>query len=131
MVGFFALAIKPLSVKSTSVSKTLAKKLTRISVFDEDTKSYNMSAYLIAQLGKNYSLLREKQIQGRVLLDFALKTIEDLKYSIGGILEFLECEENDFLLNFYKSNDFKPFDIRISSSSNATGHILHQLLRRI
>ena len=131
IVGFFSLAIKPPSVKSTSISKTLAKRLTRISVFDEDTKSYNMSAYLIAQLGKNYSLLKEKQIQGKVLLDFALKTIEGLKYSIGGILEFLECEENDFLLNFYKSNDFKTFDTRISSSGNATGHILHQLLRRI
>ena len=34
----------------------MAKKLSRVSILDEETQSYTTAAYLIAQLGKNYSL---------------------------------------------------------------------------
>lgn len=30
----------------------------------------------------------------RAYLDFALETISEMKYSIGGVMEFLECEDN-------------------------------------
>ena len=68
----------------------MAKKLSRISILDEETQSYTAAAYLIAQLGKNYSVPKEKQISGSDLLEFALDTISNLKYSIGGVMEFLE-----------------------------------------
>ena len=38
-------------------------------------RSYTTAAYLIAQLGKNYSLPKEKRIPGNILLGFALETI--------------------------------------------------------
>ena len=110
LVGYFSIAVKPISVRASHISKTMAKKLSRVSVPDERTQSYTTAAYLIAQLGKNYSLSKEKQISGSVLLGFALKTISNLKYSVGGVMEFLECEDNDFLLNFYEQNHFKLFD---------------------
>ena len=131
LVGYFPLTIKPISIHISNVSKTTAKKLARVSILDEKTQSYTTAAYLIAQLGKNYSLSKEKQISGTILLEFALKTISALKYSIGGIIEFLECEDNDFLLNFYMQNHFKPFDTRITASLNNAPHILHQLLKFI
>ena len=31
-------------------------------------------------------------------------------------MEFLECEDNEFLLSFYTQNHFKPFDTRITAS---------------
>ena len=68
---------------------------------------------------------------GPILLGFALKTISDLKYSVGGVMEFLECEDNEFLLNFYTQNHFKPFDTRITASLNNEPHTLHQLLKFI
>ena len=49
------------------VSKTVKKKLLRISELDENLDTYNMSAYLIAQLAKNYTNDCDKEInRGRV-----------------------------------------------------------------
>ena len=131
IVGYFSLTIKPISIRASNISKTMAKKLARVSILDEETQSYTTAAYLIAQLGKNYSLPEEKQISGSILLGFALEAISNLKYSIGGVMEFLECEDNEFLLNFYTRNHFKPFDTRITASQNNKPHILHQLLKLI
>ena len=73
LVGYFSLTIKPISVRASNISKTMAKKLSRVSILDEETQSYTTAAYLIAQLGKNYSLPKEKRIPGNILLGFALK----------------------------------------------------------
>ena len=131
LVGYFSLTVKPISVQASNISKTMAKKLSRVSILDEETQSYTTAAYLIAQLGKNYSLPKEKRIPGNILLGFALETISNLQYSVGGVMEFLECEDNEFLLNFYTQNHFKPFDTRITSSQNNEPHTLHQLLKFI
>ncbi len=40
----------------------------------------NIRAYLIAQLGENYALPKEKRIEGTVLLEFALETIAQMKF---------------------------------------------------
>jgi hypothetical protein len=101
LVGYFSLAVKPISVRAANISKTMARKISRVSILDNETQSYTTAAYLIAQLGKNYSLPKEKRIDGTVLLGFALDAISGLKYSVGGVMEFLECEDNEFLLNFY------------------------------
>lgn len=132
IVGYFALAVKPISVNAANISKTMAKKLARVSILDENTSSYTTAAYLIAQLGKNYSLPREKRIDGSVLLDFALETISEMKYSIGGVMEFLECEDNQFLMDFYTRNKFKLFDARTTVPTHGENpHQLNQLLKFI
>ena len=55
LLGYFSLALKPLTVRGETVSNTTKRKLLRISELDESSDTYNMSAYLIAQLGKNYT----------------------------------------------------------------------------
>ena len=70
-------------------------------------------------------------LHNAILLGFALETISSLKYSVGGVMEFLECEDNEFLLSFYTQNHFKPFDTRITASQNNEPHTLHQLLKFI
>lgn len=131
LVGYYSLAIKPISVRNSNISKTMAKKLARVSILDEETQSYTTAAYLIAQLGKNYSLTKDKQIPGDVLLGFALETVENLKYSVGGVMEFLECEDNEFLFNFYTRNHFKSFATRLTEAQNHEPRMLHQLLKFI
>lgn len=130
-VGYFALAVKPLTIKANGISKTSAKKLSRVSILDEEDGTYTASAYLIAQLGKNYALEKERRIAGSDLLSLALKIIESLRFAVGGVLEFLECEDNPLLLDFYTKNGFKPFDTRKTATNNGTPHILHQLLKFI
>lgn len=60
LLGYFTLALKPLTVRGETVSKTTKKKLLRISELDEKSDTYTMSAYLVAQLGKNFSENEEK-----------------------------------------------------------------------
>jgi len=55
LLGYFTLALKPLTVRGETVSNTMKRKLLRISELDEKSDTYTMSAYLVAQLGKNFS----------------------------------------------------------------------------
>lgn len=132
ILGYFSLEIKPISVRISNISRTMAKKLARVSILDKESESYMTAAYLIAQLGKNYALPKEKQITRSVLLESALEKVSELKYSIGGVMEFLECEENEFLLDFYTQNHFKCFDKRITEPlREEEPRQLYQLLKFI
>ena len=86
---------------------------------------------MIAQLGKNYALPQEEQIDGELLLDLATDTISKVQYSIGGVVKFLECEDNEFLLDFYAKNHFKEFDTRFVVPETGDIYMLHQLLKFI
>ena len=85
----------------------MIKKLLRISELDEETQTYTMSAYLIAQLGKNYKGGANLKITGQQLLQAAMDTIKEIQHMAGGMVVFLEAEENEKLLHFYeKENGF-------------------------
>jgi len=127
LTGYFSITIKPISVLASSISKSMCKKISRVSVLDEATNTYSASAYLIAQLGKNFALPKERRIDGTALLDFALNNILQAKYFLGGVVEFLECEDKEPLIKFYTSNGFKVFNFRITKDNLK----LYQLLKFI
>ena len=131
LVGYFSLSIKPVSIRLDSISKTMARKLSRVSILDVQTMTFNSAAYLIAQLGKNYAIPKEQQISGVNLLRSAQDTISEIQYSIGGVVEFLECEDNEFLLDFYAKNHFKEFGTRFVVPETGDTYVLHQLLKFI
>lgn len=113
IVGYFTLAIKPITVSSTIISNTVRKKLLRVGEMDADKDELHLAAYLIAQLGKNYSNKANSKITGWELLALAISEIQKLQFKIGGIAVFLETENNEKLLNFYtKENDFREFGTR-------------------
>ena len=128
-VGYFTLAVKPISIKASSLSKTMRRKIERVSVLNPANDTYTASAYLIAQLGKNFALSKNERINGTDLLELASSRIERTQYDIGGVVEFLECEDNSFLLDFYTKNGFKMFDRRITDEEEPEELI--QLLRFI
>ena len=68
LVGYFTLAIKPITVPVASVSSKNAKKIERVCRLNEEESTYHFSAYLLAQLGKNYSLKEDLRISGKSLL---------------------------------------------------------------
>lgn len=128
-VGYFTIALKPLTVRGETVSNTVKKKLLRVSEFDEQSQTYTMSAYLIAQLGKNFQNGAEKKITGEELLELAWDVIEKIQYMCGGMVTFLEAENSEELLSFYKENRFQIFDTRQTSTNWEEQHELVQLLR--
>lgn len=129
LFGYFTLALKPLTVRGETVSNTVKKKLLRISEPDKKADSYTMSAYLIAQLGKNYSERDGKMITGAELLEPAWDKIKATQYMCGGMVTFLETENEEKLLSFYRNNRFSRFDTRQTASGEAESHELVQLLR--
>lgn len=129
LVGYFSLSSKPISVKAETLSKSTARKLSRVSALNEENNTYTASAYLIAQLGKNFALPEHERVEGATLLEIALDTVRTAKYFLGGVIVFLECEDVDELMNFYMQNGFKYFASRITSGENPRR--LNQLLKLI
>ena len=110
LLGYFTLALKPLTVRGETVSNTMKRKLLRISELDEKSDTYTMSAYLIAQLGKNFSESGGTEITGAELLKLAWDKIKEIQYLGGGVVTFLEAENEEKLLSFYHDNRFSQFD---------------------
>lgn len=129
LVGYFTLALKPLTVRGETVSNTVKKKLLRVSEWDEKSDTYTMSAYLIAQLGKNFSNGVDKKITGEELLVLAWNKIKEIQYLGGGVVTFLEAENEEKLLSFYRNNRFSQFDTRQTTSDTDGAHELVQFLR--
>ncbi len=129
LLGYFTLALKPLTVRGETVSNTMKRKLLRISELDESSDTYTMSAYLVAQLGKNFSENEGTEITGEELLKLAWDKIKEIQYLGGGMVTFLEAENEEKLLSFYRDNRFSQFDTRQTASDTDESHELVQLLR--
>lgn len=78
-------------------------------------------------LGKNFAVPEEQRAEGNALLDFALNDILRAQYFLGGVVEFLECEDKKPLTKFHLSNGFKLFNFRITND----GLKLYQLVKFI
>ncbi len=128
-VGYFAITIKPITINAEPFSNTTKKKLARVSELNEQNHTYNLAAYLIAQLGKNYNNGANERIKGEELLGLAIKQVQKLQYLAGGMVVFLETSNEEKLLSFYKEKGFQQFDSRLSESAGHEPHELIQLLK--
>lgn len=131
LLGYFSITIKPLVVKAEPFSNTTKRKLARFSEINKSEQTYNIAAYLIAQLGKNYNDSVKGRITGQELLEAAIRQAQILQYQAGGMVVFVEADNKEKLLSFYESYGFKQFDTRQAASSEAEPHELVQLLKLI
>ena len=132
LVGYFSIIVKPLSVPAAMISKTLAKRIARVGELDPGTGMYSTAAYLIAQLGKNSALPKADRISGSDLLHLAMQEIEKISWQVGGTVQFLECEDVEFLRRFYLKNGFTWLGARTDGfDENEQPFILHQYIRKI
>lgn len=129
LLGYFTLAVKPITIHAERFSNTVRRKIGRVSELDEETNTYTLSAYLIAQLGRNFSSERSEELHGKEILQFAVDTVKELQYRAGGMVVFLEAEENEKLLRFYEADHFKRFDVREAQSGTEKAHSLVQMLK--
>ena len=129
IVGYFTIALKPITVNANRMSNTVKRKLQRISKLDEATGTYTAAAFLIAQLGKNFTNQLNKRISGEELLDMAWTVVKELQYAAGGVVSFLEADRKEKLWDFYYRNGFREFDAKMIEDSEDNSHELAQLLR--
>ncbi|MBP3200071.1 MAG: GNAT family acetyltransferase [Lachnospiraceae bacterium] len=126
MLGYFTLTHKPIRVPADLLTNTTKKKIERFTKLDEATNTYDVSAFLIAQFGKNTSL--PQAITGNEMMNMALSVLSKVQREIGGGIVFLECEDNDKLLEFYE-NENNRFIIYGNRYSNKENIMYKQLLR--
>lgn len=112
VVAYFALSIKPIRFDVDILSNTSLKRLQRVSEIDLVDNTITPSAYLIAQLGKK----DDAEINIDDIFYFLDNNIIDIQNACGGVVEFLESENNDRLIKLYKDKGFKIFNIRKSKS---------------
>lgn len=130
IVGYFTITIKPISVSAEGFSNTVKRKIARVGEQDAENGNYSLSAYLVAQLGKNFCDGANEKITGEQLLGLAIEKIKELQYMAGGMVVFLETENEEKLLHFYeKQNGFKRFDTKEVKSDIEDAYTLVQLLK--
>lgn len=88
LLAYFALAHKPSSVNGEVLSNTSRRKLKTHARLDESTGVYDVSAYLIAQFGKNYAVDEGHSIRGDELMDQAFDILQRVQRQIGGGVVF-------------------------------------------
>lgn len=130
LVGYFSLTVKPVTIQTEGLSNSAKKKLGRLSRYDEKEAGYHVAAYLIAQLGRNFSPNVTHPITGKRLMTLALQTLQEIQYDLGGLIVYLECEDREALLQFYQEqNGFRRFGERITENPGETEpHRLIQLM---
>ena len=130
LVGYYALALKTLSVAKDCITNTQARKFREQGIFNSDRNTYTVPASLIGQLGKNYQNGNDVLITGDELLDLAVSRIKKAQHEIGGRFVYLECEDKKKLLEFYQRNGFRVFGNRRldKDETGLEGEYLVQLL---
>ena len=112
LLGYYTLVIKSYAVKGALLSSSNRRLISRFAEEDE-SGNFHAAVYLIAQIGKNYALPKEKQISGARLIGLALDEFRAIKRRLGGKLVMVERENNcPKLLSFYNTNGFKSWTMR-------------------
>jgi len=115
--GIYSLAHKAIDIPADKLNSRLRKKVARYARLDEVRQVYSVSAFLIAQFGKNYEGNKGATISGQELLDNAMGMLEDAQAIVSGGLIFLDCEvDNKPALELYERNGFTAFAERVSES---------------
>lgn len=128
LMAIFTLAHKALEIEDKNLSSSTRKKLQRYARLNETTNTYTVSAFLVAQFGKNYANGINLSVNGNSLMESAILILKAVQREVGGGIVYLECEDNPQLLSFYQhpENSYRPFNERYSISDQ-TKYI--QLLR--
>ena len=119
LAAIFALTHKAVQIGNDGLSKTAKKKMQRFAQLDEESNAYVISAFLIAQFGKN-SGYHGEPLSGNHLMSIVEDVLVQVQKQIGGSVVYLECEEKEVLLNFYQKeeNGYRIFDDRFSLVDN-------------
>ena len=120
LLGYFTIAHKPIVVQAKGLSNTALKRIERFSELNRDSYTYNVSAFLIAQFGKNFAVDNGKRIDGKFMMELVDTELKFIQHRIGGGIKYLDCEPIHQLISFYHNCGFKEFSQRKSRKDNKT-----------
>ena len=117
LLGYFTLAHKAIEIPADGLSRSTLRTIEKHSRRNKETNSFTVSAFLIAQFGKNYAVDHGKRISGNELMALCVKELSEIRHRIGGSIEYLDCEADASLIRFYQDQQhFRLFGERISDN---------------
>lgn len=119
IVGYYTISNRILFIDKDSVSNSIKKKITKFSQDGTNSQYLALPMPLIAQLGKNLNPNISTKISGKNLLNMALQEVLQIEYLLGGKTVYLECDENEKLLDFYSSQGFSRVNKRVTKSGES------------
>lgn len=125
--AIYALTHKAISINGNLLSQSIIKKLRKYALPEPNSNNFLVSAFLIAQFGKNSSNFVKNQKIGNEIMQSVFEFIKNIQNQIGGRIIYLECEDRKELINFYTNdkNNFSIFGERFSED----GILYKQLLK--
>ena len=119
IVAYYTLVCKPLSVMADELGDDSRKSLEEFCRLNEQRQCYDFSAYLIAQLGRNYAQDLTETISGDELMEVILDHLRRMRINLGGNVAFVEYERgNAKLLDYYTRNGFVSMHSKSDSGEN-------------
>lgn len=113
LAAIFTLTHKAVQLSNDNISGSMRKKIERHARLDEESNTYMLSAFLIAQFGKNDQY--KEKISGNALMDITMSVLVAVQHEIGGGVVYLECEDRPQLLFFYENEqNYRVFGERYS-----------------
>ena len=132
LCGYYTIAQKSFNISNAaSLSKSKQKVVSKYATYYPELKMHILPAPLIAQLGKNFSNGYNKLITGDDLMKMACEDVALIHKIAGGKIIYLECEDKERLIEFYKKHGFVQFGKRTldKDEDKITGKYLIQMLR--
>ena len=131
LVGYFTLAYKDFTIPVRNISSNMRKRVKKFGNYNESTRTYQISAPLIAQLSKNFTNRYNELITGDELLKMACDMVSEIHMLVGGRIVYIECEDKAKLRDFYESNGFvifndRPLDVK-SKENMGVDYLLQPL----
>jgi len=119
IVAYYTLVCKPLSVMADELGEDSRNSLEEFCRLNEQRRCYDFSAYLIAQLGRNYAPDLTETISGDELMNVILDHLRRMRINLGGNVAFVEYEKgNAKLLEYYTRNGFVSMHSKSDSGEN-------------
>ena len=119
IVAYYTLVCKPLSVMADELGEDSCNSLEEFCRLNEQRRCYDFSAYLIAQLGRNYAPDLTETISGDELMNVILDHLRRMRINLGGNVAFVEYEKgNAKLLEYYTRNGFVSMHSKSDSGEN-------------
>ena len=119
IVAYYTLVCKPLSVMADELGDDSRNSLEEFCRLNEQRQCYDFSAYLIAQLGRNYAQDLTETISGDELMAVILDHLRRMRINLGGNVAFVEYERgNAKLLEYYTRNGFVSMHSQSDSGEN-------------
>ena len=113
-LAYYTLAVKPFAISAERLNNRQKKEMRDVAKMrkDENSKDFLISAYLIAQLGRNFVVPEKWHVTGRDLFNAIFGQISAIRRQVGGKVVFVEYEkEKKRLLKFYQDHGFQEFKV--------------------